>query len=240
MAPAPAPTGFDAFDEVQRLIVVGAHPDDLEACCAGTLVRLVARGCRVVSVNCTLGDIGAQEGSILRTALATQRLIETEAAGQLLGLELTLNLGHHDGELEPSLELRAQLARLYRLYQPDTLLTFDPWSPYQIHPDHIAAGRAALDAYMPSKMPLYRPEQLREPGAALGCLKQVFLFNSHAPDVIVDVSDVHAQKEQALVAHRSQFPEGQTNLDWLREWDSGTGKPFGYAFAEGFRRMTVW
>jgi LmbE family N-acetylglucosaminyl deacetylase len=239
-SPRPVTAGFEAFDEAQRIIVVGAHPDDLEACAGGTIARLVARGCTVISVNCTLGDIGAQEGTILRTALATQRLNETDEAGRLLGLELTLNLGHHDGELEPSLELRAQLARLYRIHQPDTLFTFDPWSPNQIHPDHVAAGRAALDAYMPSKMPLYRPEQLREPGAALGRLKQVFLFNSHMPDVIVDVTETHAQKAAALVAHRSQFPEGETNLEWLREWDGETGKPYGLTYAEGFRKMMVW
>ncbi len=240
VARAPAPLGFEAFDEVQRVIVVGAHPDDLEACCAGTIARLVARGCHVISVNCTLGDIGAQEGTILRTALATQRLAETDAAAAVLGLESTLNLGHHDGELEPSLELRAQLARLYRIYQPDTLLTFDPWAHEQIHPDHLAAGRAALDAYMPSKMPLYRPEQLRESGAALGALKRVFLFVSHTPDVVVDVTEQHGHKEQALAAHRSQFPDGAANLEWLREWDAATGKPLGYTYAESFRRMVVW
>lgn len=232
--------GIEAFDDVQRVIVVGAHPDDLEACCGGTIARLVARGCQVISVNCTLGDIGAQEATILRTALATQRLLETDAAAALLGVETTLNLGHHDGELEPTLELRAQLARLYRLYQPDTLMTFDPWAQEQIHPDHLAAGRAALDAYMPSKMPLYRPEQLRESGAALGALKRVFLFISHDPDVVVDVTETHARKEEALAAHKSQFPNGAANLDWLREWDGATGKPHGYTYAESFRRMVVW
>lgn len=239
-SPAPRPAGIEAFDDVERIIVVGAHPDDLEACAGGTIALLAERGCAIVSVNCTLGDIGAQEGTILRTALATQRLTETDAAAAFLGLESTLNLGHHDGELEPTLELRAQIARLYRLFQPDTLFTFDPWSPYQIHPDHVAAGRAALDAYMPSKMPLYRPEQLRESGAAPGRLQRVFLFNSHAPDVVVDVSAIHEKKEAALALHHSQFPEGVANLDWLREWDTETGKPYGYTYAESFRRMTVW
>lgn len=233
--------GMDAFEKVQRVIVVAAHPDDLECCCAGTIAMLIARGVTVVSVNCTLGDIGAQEGNILRTTLATARLAETDAAARVLGLEATVNLGHHDGELQPDLELRAQLARLYRVTRADTLFTFDPYWTGQIHPDHRAAGQAALDAYMPSKMPLYRPEQLRETGAGLGMLERVFLFSTERdPDVLVDVSDVHTHKIAACMAHRSQFPDGEESLGWLKEMDAAAGKPAGYAYAEAFRRLTVW
>ena len=233
--------GFEAFDDVQRVLVVAAHPDDLECCCAGTIARLIARGVSVVSVNCTLGDIGAQEGSILRTALATARLSETDAAASVLGLEQTINLGHHDGELLADLELRAQLARLYRITQADTLLTFDPYWAGQIHPDHRAAGQAALDAYMPSKMPLYRPEQLRESGAAPGRLQRVFLFSTDRnPDVYVDVSEVYATKLAACLAHVSQFPKGEESLGWLKEWDGETGKRINCAYAEAFVRMDVW
>ncbi len=181
--------GFDALNEVTRAIVVAAHPDDLECCCSGVIAMLVARGVQVYSVNCTLGDIGAQEGQVLRPALATTRLHETEEAARLLGLTDTFNLGHHDGELVADLELRAQIARLYRITQADTLFTFDPHWTGQIHPDHRAAGQAALDAFMPAKMPLYRPEQLREPGAALSQIKQIFLFSTgREPDVYVDVT----------------------------------------------------
>ena len=236
-----SPAGFEAFDEVERAIVVAAHPDDLECCSAGVLIRLIARGVTVISVNCTLGDIGAQEGNILRTTLATARLAETEEAARLLGLAATYNLGHHDGELLPDLELRAQIARLYRITGADTLFTFDPFWPGQIHPDHRAAGQAALDAYMPSKMPLYRPEQLREQGAAPAQLKRVFLFSTERdPDVYVDVSSVYPAKLASCIAHRSQFPKGEESLTWLKEWDAETGKRIGAPYAEAYRRMNVW
>ncbi len=239
--PAARWAGLEAFDEVKRAIVVAAHPDDLECCCAGTLVHLLARGVTVISVNCTLGDLGAQEGTILRSTLATTRLNETEEAARLLGLESTINLGHHDGELMPDLELRAQLARLYRVTQADTLFTFDPYWTGQIHPDHRAAGQAAIDAYMPSKMPLYRPEQLREQGAALGTLQQAFLFSTERDvDVLVDVSSVYATKLAACRAHRSQFPKGDESLVWLKEMDARTGALAGVAYAESFRRLHVW
>ncbi len=233
--------GLEAFDEVQRVIVVAAHPDDLECCCAGTLIKLIERGVTVISVNCTLGDIGAQEDTLPRVTLASARLAETDAAARILGLHSTFNLGHHDGELLPSLELRAQLARLYRITQADTLFTFDPFWSGQIHPDHRAAGQAALDAYMPSKMPLYRPEQLREAGAGLGKLQRVFLFSTDRdPNVLVDVTDVHARKLAACVAHVSQFPKGEESLGWLREMDGAPGKEAGYTYAEPFRTMDVW
>ncbi len=233
--------GLEAFDEVKRLIVVAAHPDDLETMCGGTVHLLARRGVEIFSVNCTLGDIGTQEAETSRAALAAVRQAETEAAARILGLAQTFNLGHPDGELVPSLELRAQLAWLYRLTGADTLWTFDPFWAGQIHPDHRAAGQAALDAYMPSKMPLYRPEQLSEPGASLGRLERVFLFGTdREPDVVVDVTAVYETKLSACRAHKSQFPNGNDSLDWLGELDGWIGEKIGAARAEAFKSLPVW
>jgi len=233
--------GLEAFDDVQRLIVVAAHPDDLETISGGTIALLTQRGVTVFSVNCTLGDIGTQDAATTRPAVATARLTEAEEAARLLGIQQVFSLGHHDGELVADLELRAQIARLYRITQADTLITFDPFWTGQVHPDHRAAGQAALDAYMPSKMPLYRPEQLREPGAGLGLLKRVFLFStSREPDVFVDVSGVYETKLAACMAHRSQFPNGLESLEWLQHWDEERGTALGVSRAESFRTMEIW
>jgi LmbE family N-acetylglucosaminyl deacetylase len=233
--------GIDAFTDVQRLIVVAAHPDDLETICGGTVALLARRGVAIFSVNCTLGDIGTQDSATTRPAVATTRLLEAEEAARILGIEQVHSLGHHDGELEANLELRAQIARFYRVTQADTLFTFDPFWAGQVHPDHRAAGQAAIDAYMPAKMPLYRPEHLREPGAGLGVLQRVFLFSTdREPDVFVDVSSVYETKLAACLAHRSQFPKGIDGLQWLQGWDEERGKAIGAARAESFKRMTVW
>ena len=202
------------------MLVVAAHPDDLECCCGGLISLLTARGVQVFSVNCTLGDIGAQEGDVLRPALATTRLRETEDAARVLGLAATFNLGHHDGELVPDLELRAQLARLYRITQADSLFTFDPHWPGQIHPDHRAAGQAALDAYMPAKMPLYRPEQLREPGAALSQLKRIFLFSTE-------------REPEILWMSRASIPPS-----WRRAWRTSASSRAAKRAWAGSRRWT--
>lgn len=127
------------------------------------------------------------------------------------------------------------------LTQADTLFTFDPFWTGQIHPDHRAAGQVALDAYMPSKMPLYRPEQLNEPGAGLGRLARVFLFSTdREPDIFVDVTDIYPTKLAACIAHTSQFPEGEADLEWMKEIDRATGEKIGVAYAEAFRELRVW
>lgn len=235
------PKGLEAFDDVKCLIIVAAHPDDMETMVGGTVAMLAQRGVTIFSVNCTLGDIGTQEAGVQRPVLASTRLAETAEADRVLGLQLSFNLGRHDGELVPDLELRAQLARLYRLTQADTLWTFDPFWTGQIHADHRAAGQAALDAYMPSKMPLYRPEQLNEPGASLGCLERVFFFSTDRdPDIFIDVSELYPTKLAACMAHRSQFPQGEESLEWMKELDRQRGQVFNLGYAESFKQIEVW
>lgn len=233
--------GIEAFANSKRLIIVASHPDDMETLSGGTVYQLAQRGVQIFSVNCTLGDIGAQDPTLARPALASTRLAETDTAAQILGIKQSYNLGHHDGELMPGLDLRAQIARLYRVTQADTLWTFDPFWTGQIHPDHRAAGQAALDAYMPSKMPLYRPEQLNEPEADLGRLERVFFFaTDRQPDVFVDVTSVYEHKLAACKAHRSQFPKGDESLGWMKEIDRRQGETIGAAFAESFKQIRVW
>jgi LmbE family N-acetylglucosaminyl deacetylase len=233
--------GIEAFDEVQRLIVIGAHADDAETMCGSTLALLARRGVTIFLANCTLGDLGTQDPAVTRPALAATRMAETAAAARILRIAETYNLGHHDGELLPSLELRAQLAHLYRITGADTLFTFDPFWSGQIHPDHRAAGQAAIDAFIPAKMPLYRPEQLAERGADLGRLERIFLFaTQRQPDIYVDVTPVYDVKIAASLAHGSQFPEGEANLEWMKELDRAAGEVIGAEFAEPFRQVAVW
>lgn len=202
---------------------------------------LVARGAAVFSVNCTLGDIGSQDPDTRRAAVALTRLEETDAAARVLGIRHTYNLGRHDGELMADLALRAEIARLYRVTQADTLFTFDPFWTGQIHPDHRAAGQAALDAYMPSKMPLYHPEHLNENDAQLGCLERVFVFSTdREPDVLVDVTAVYPTKLSACQAHVSQFPRGEDSLEWMKALDRAKGEAIGAAYAEAFKEIPVW
>ena len=231
--------GLEAFDEVKRLIVVAAHPDDLECMCGGTVWKLVQRGVEVYSVNCTLGDIGARERVKSRSALAARRLEETKAAADMLGLCATYSLGQRDGELVPDLALRAEVARLYRLTQADTIFTFDPYWPGQIHPDHRAAGQVAIDAFMPSKMRLYQADQLHG-NLRTAQVERIFLFSPGETQIAIDVSDVYDKKMATCKAHESQFPQGEEDLEWLKQMDAENGKLLDVQYAERFKRVGTW
>ena len=131
-------------------------------------------------------------------------------------------MGHHDGELENTLALRAEIARYYRLYQPDTLFTFDPSGYLLNHPDHRAVGRAALDALIPASMRLYHPEQLTD-GCAARRDQAPRAVDAADPNVVVDVGAVYPQKLAACLAHHSQFPD-EARLDWMKGLDHGGGR----------------
>ena len=231
------------FEEVKRAIVVVAHPDDMETIMGGTVALLVDRGIEVVEVLVTSGDIGASgeiPPDLTRHHLAATREEETRAAAHALGVRQTVFLNRPDGEVVPDLALRADIARTYRQFQPDTLFTFDPWWHGQAHPDHTAVGRAAIDAYMPSKMPLYRPEQLAE-GLTTADIKRVYLFGgSSQQDIIVDVTPYWERKIEAVLKHKSQFGEGSQAIEWLTKWSGEIGKLIEVPHAEAFASMAVW
>jgi LmbE family N-acetylglucosaminyl deacetylase len=224
--------GLEAFDETKRAIVVAAHADDMETMMGGAVALLRARGVAFCLVICTSGDIGSNEPLWTRESLAAARVEEARAGADLLGIEAVQIMGHHDGELENTLALRAEIARYYRLYQPDTLFTFDPTGYLLNHPDHRAVGRAALDALIPASMRLYHPEQLAA-GLERAEIKHVALWTPATPNVVVDVGAVYPQKLAACLAHHSQFPD-ESRLDWMKRMDHGGGERIGVEYAERF------
>ena len=232
--------GIEAFNDVKRAIVVVAHGDDMETMMGATAWMLAQRGIEFYEVICTQGDIGSNDESWTRETLAAVRREEAQAGARLLGFREVATLGYHDGELMATLALRARLASYYRKWQPDTLFTFDPWWHGQAHPDHTASGRAAVDALMPSRQRLYHPEQLKEGG--LASIQRVFFFSPSNPSIFVDVTDVYDKKLASAVAHLSQFPRGEENLNWMRDLDTAAAGRAGLEgkLVEQFGTMRVW
>jgi LmbE family N-acetylglucosaminyl deacetylase len=233
-------SGLEAFDGIERAIVVCAHADDMETMMGGTAGLLDGRGVELFELICTKGDLGSHDPEHSRDSLAALRLEEARRGAELLGFGEVAVLDHQDGELLAGLQLRSEVALYYRLWQPDALFTFDPHWPGQIHPDHRAAGRAAIDALIPSRMPFYHPDQLQM--ANPGKVSRVFLFSPGSATIGIDVTDVYERKVQASLAHASQFPKGVEALDWMRNLDTQAAEQAGASgrLYERFAEVRLW
>src|SRR5574341_1038646 len=221
-----------------QVMVVAAHPDDIERHCGGTVARWTRDGCGVVFVLCTSGNRGSDDPETTPEQLAALREAEQREAAALVGVTEVLFLRHEDGGLPFVLpQLREELVRLLRTYRPACVLTHDPfvhsgYLPYQLHPDHRAAGDAALQAAYPcAGGPLFYPAQIVA-GLRPHKVQELYLFMTDAPDTLVDVTDTFASKLQAVRAHRSQHSVALEPR--LRERAEVLGRAQGMRLAEGF------
>src|SRR5579875_2924244 len=146
----------------QRILVVMAHPDDAEFLCGGTIARLTAQGCEVSYLLATRGQRGSDDPAMTPERLAVIREAEQRRAAEVLGVRQVLFLDYVDGDVEPSLQMRREIARMVRLLKPEVVFTFDPWQLYQVHPDHRAVGLCTLDALAASRNLMYYTEQFAE------------------------------------------------------------------------------
>jgi LmbE family N-acetylglucosaminyl deacetylase len=220
----------------QRILVIMAHPDDAEFICGGTIARLAEEGCHISYVLVTSGNRGSHEPDMTMERLGRMREEEQRRAADALGVREVTFLGHNDGEVEVTLALRSELVYAIRRAQPDVLFTFDPWRPYEIHPDHRNVGTCALDALAAARMPMYYPEQLTG-DMAQHRLKQVYLFSTHQPNHWVDVSDYMEKKLEALHCHTSQVNAGVDEI--VRQRARIAGAEHGYQYGEAFHHMAL-
>jgi LmbE family N-acetylglucosaminyl deacetylase len=193
----------------ERVLAIGAHPDDVEFGAGGTLGRLRELGARIAVVVCTDGGRGGRE---LADPAAVRRA-EQEQAAKVLGIEDVTMLAHPDGALTPGARLVGELVRAIRRTRPELVLAHDPrtwWQPFGrvVHPghsDHRAAGAATLDALYPrAASPNFYAEQLAEEGLAPWYPRELWLFDAAEPDLVVDVAASFERKLEALRAHESQ------------------------------------
>jgi len=229
-------------DNVRRVLVIGAHPDDFELCCAGTVAAWMRQGWQARLVLVTSGDKGTGDAATPAAALAervvSQREAEQKEAGAVLGLRDIVYLRQPDGELFPTMDLRRELCRQIRIFRPHALFTHDPWRPYQLHPDHRAVGFAALDAVASARGPVFFPEQLVGDVTAWR-VSDVYLFASTWPDTFVDVSETFDLKMAALNKHAGQMVGMPGMEERLRAAATEHGKRIGARYAEAFKLMPV-
>jgi LmbE family N-acetylglucosaminyl deacetylase len=222
----------------ESALVVVAHPDDGEFTVAGTVAKWVKAGCRVTYVVCTDGNAGSHEPGITREKLAEIRRTEQRAACATLGVSDVVFLGHDDGQLEPTLDLRRELVRVIREHKPEVMICSDPTrlfvnGEYINHPDHRAAAKAALDAAAPaSEMPLLWPE-----AGAPHRVSQMYVYGNDQANEWIDITETIDLKIAALKQHASQLGDWDPT-EMVKEWSAEVGKEQGLSHAESYRLIT--
>jgi len=226
----------ETLPDARRVLVIGAHPDDPEFFCAGTIARWTQAGVVVRFVVVTSGDKGRPPDWSSAEEFARVREAEQQASARILGVEGITFLRFTDGEVFDTLELRERLTAEIRRFRPDLLVTHDPLTRlYRQHPDHRAVGAAALAAAFPlCRLSTFFPWQLQE-GLRPHAVRRALLFGTDQPDTAVDISTVFEHKLAALRLHATQadaFPGGLEKR--VRRRAEEAGRPFGLPLAEAF------
>jgi len=228
----------------ERAMFIAAHPDDIEFVVAGTAAKWARAGTMIRYMLVTSGDAGSHVPGITREEVARIREEEQRTAAKVAGVDDVVFLGHHDGEVEPTLALRRDLVREIRRFKPDVVICYDPTrllvgDRYINHPDHRAVGQAALDAIAPAAaMPLVFPE-LREEGLEPHQVREVLIASGPEPDTWIDISDTIDLKIEALRQHASQFPDRWDPGEMVRGWAAENGEQAGIPYAEVYRRIVL-
>ena len=227
--------------KIHRAMVVVAHADDAEYGCSGTVARWCAEGASVVYVLCTDGSKGSSDPAISSLELAKIRRKEQEDAGKILGLEEIIFLDYPDSYLEPTLNLRKDIAREIRRSRPEILICQNPIRTLSVgrgsgHPDHIAAGESALSAVFPTARDRLTFPDLLEEGLEPHNVSEVWIMGTDNPDWWVDVTEYMDRAIKSLEQHESQV-NGRNIADRLKEGRRRIGEPHEMEYGEAFKRL---
>jgi LmbE family N-acetylglucosaminyl deacetylase len=230
------------IEPFHRVLVTCAHPDDVDFGCSATVATLVDQGIEVAYCLATDGEAGGSDRSLPRDEMAKIRRREQMAAAAVVGVSDVRFLGHPDGQLAATFELRRDFSRVIRQFKPDLVIAQSPerrWDViYASHPDHLAAGEAAIDAVYPdSRNPFAHPELLDE-GLEPHTVPALWVMTpTGAANVVVDVTGALDRKIAALACHESQggnAPDMAPRMEaWARGSAAAAGLPEG-RLAESF------
>lgn len=229
----------------ERILVVAAHPDDIDFACAGTVALWTRAGAHVAYCIATSGDAGGVDESE-RDRMGPRREAEQRAAAAAVGVSDVTFLGYPDGELTASRELRRDLSRVIRRHRPSRIVLPSPermWDRLAVsHPDHLAAGEAGIRAVYPdARNPFAHPE-LRREGLDPWTVRDVWLVGHPGSDHHVDVTDTAEQKRAALAAHVSQGTDAPELWEGLRSALAEQARAAGLGagrLAERFTRIRI-
>jgi LmbE family N-acetylglucosaminyl deacetylase len=203
--PSPTP-----ITDVERILCVAAHPDDIDFGAAGTVATWVEAGISVSYLLVTRGDAGGFDDTP-REQMPILRESEQRAAAAALGVtDLRFLDGYADGTVTPTIGLRRDITRVIRAVRPDRILTTSPLRRWErisgpSHPDHLAVGEATVCAVYPDARNEFAfPDLLLDEGLKPWTVREVWFSGGPDPDHFVDVTDAYPRKLAALAAHATQ------------------------------------
>jgi LmbE family N-acetylglucosaminyl deacetylase len=234
--------------EIERVLVVTAHPDDVDFGASGTVSTWTDAGVEVAYCVVTSGDAGGFDDTP-REQMPELREGEQRAAALAVGVKDVTFLGYPDGRLYVTHELRRDISRQIRRFRPQRVLCPSPervWNRIGAsHPDHRAAGEAALCAVYPDARNRFaHPELLAEEGLDEWTVREVWMMAAPATLVnhYVDITDAFDRKLAALGAHVSQTGHMEDMPTVLRGWFGATARAGGMAdgrLAEAFHVIST-
>ncbi len=238
------------FANKQTIMVIMAHPDDLEVFCGGTVARLLADGKRVISIKITTGNRGSKDQKTLPSDLAKQRLNEDALAMEAFGVppQDSVNLLIDDGEVENSISIIEKLAYNIRKFQPELIITTNPehviirHSPgtnWINHRDHRNTAMCALDAAYPySRDRAFFSEHFSDAAIKPGQCIEFLIADSWEgiDEILIDVAGFTDKKLQAMLCHSSQVTQksAQESVEFFTEHKGldGQYEKFRYCIAD--------
>lgn len=229
--------------EIERALVVVAHPDDVDFGAAGTVANLTDAGVQVTYCLVTDGQAGGFDRTIPRDQMAEIRREEQTKAAAEVGVVDLVFLGYMDGEVVADLQLRHDISKVIREVRPQVVICQNPVrnlsSTYGSHPDHLAAAEATMCAVYPdARNPFAFP---RTPCADLDdwAVDEMWVMLTAGGEVeAVDITANLERKIAALMCHRSQLPDPEATEERVRAWWQSIAAEHGLpegASAESFR-----
>lgn len=209
--------------EIERVLVVSAHPDDVDFGVAGSVAIWTDAGLSVTYLICTDGQAGGFDQLVDRAQIPSIRRKEQTAAAARVGVHDVRYLGYVDGELSVTDDLVRDIVRVIRSVRPDRMVLPSPQRRFDrigaSHPDHLAAGEAAIRALYPfSRNPFAFPELLADEGLAAWTVREMWLMAHLENNHVVDVTAAVDRKLAALREHASQHLDPAEMQGWVRDW----------------------
>lgn len=223
------------------ILAFGAHPDDVELSCSGTILKNVALGKKVGIIDLTRGELGTRGSAALRAKEAIQ-------AAKLLGVSFRENLKMADGFFQNDKKHQLAVIKKIRQYRPDVVLAN---ALEDRHPDHGRAARLVADACFLSGLVKIKTSPLRGAGGRPWKPQAVYHYIQYRklkPDFAVDITPFMEKRTMAIKTFSSQFYDpaskepstlisGPGFLEYVRTREAEYGKLLNVQYAEGFNVM---